>query len=230
MATEREIKKLLRPLLARHEDLALVGRLIVVKPLHHHLRGVLVDRRSWADALVPGWYVYHLFDPGLAYFLSWGDELNRPAPGGWTTKDPRVSEELCNEIEVKALPILRRIVSFEDFVNVISKGKTLPGRTLPQWILFHPDHKMLINIALGNLDTAQELCLKHFSRPLAPTPRDADVTKRRYAGINRIRELLAENDRAGLIALLHEWEAATVKRLKLEPYWEPTPFPIELKQ
>jgi hypothetical protein len=45
-----------------------------------------------------------------------------------------------------------------------------------------------------------------------------------------VRELcakLAEDDRAGLARLLHEWEAYTVKNFKIEQLWEPTPFPLE---
>ena len=39
--------------------------------------------------------------------------------------------------------------------------------------------------------------------------------------------LIAANDRPGLARLLHAYEAQSVKNLKLEQFWEPTPFPIE---
>ncbi len=39
--------------------------------------------------------------------------------------------------------------------------------------------------------------------------------------------LIAANDRPGLARLLHGYEAQSVKNLKLEKFWEPTPFPIE---
>jgi hypothetical protein len=39
---------------------------------------------------------------------------------------------------------------------------------------------------------------------------------------------LAANDRAGLAKLLHEWEALTVKNLRIEHLWQPTAFPLEL--
>ncbi len=28
--------------------------------------------------------------------------------------------------------------------------------------------------------------------------------------------------------LLHEWEAQTVRNLKIEHLWEPTPFPLDM--
>src|SRR5439155_515456 len=40
MATSRELKELLRPLLARRPDLALVGRTLFFHPFGHYLRGV----------------------------------------------------------------------------------------------------------------------------------------------------------------------------------------------
>ena len=52
------------------------------------------------------------------------------------------------------------------------------------------------------------------------------------AQLRRLKELcarLAADDRRGLAQLLHEWEAITVKNLKLEHLWEPTPFPLELQ-
>ena len=52
------------------------------------------------------------------------------------------------------------------------------------------------------------------------------------AQLRRLKELcrrLAADDRAGLAALLHDWEAQTVRNLKIEHLWEPTPFPLELR-
>ena len=40
--------------------------------------------------------------------------------------------------------------------------------------------------------------------------------------------LVATKDRVGLARLLHAYEAQSVKNLKIEKYWEETPFPIDL--
>ena len=44
MTTAEQVKKLVQPLLARHADLALVGRWIFLKPVHHFARAILIDR------------------------------------------------------------------------------------------------------------------------------------------------------------------------------------------
>ena len=40
---------------------------------------------------------------------------------------------------------------------------------------------------------------------------------------------LETGDRKPISAFLHECEAYTVKQLKLEKLWQPSPFPIELE-
>lgn len=44
MTTAAQVKKVVRPLLDRHADLALVGRYIYVRPVHHFARAILIDR------------------------------------------------------------------------------------------------------------------------------------------------------------------------------------------
>jgi hypothetical protein len=64
--------------------------------------------------------------------------------------------------------------------------------------------------------------------PSAPAFNISDRAENR-----RLRELcakLADDDRAGLARLLHEWEAYTVKNFKIEHLWEPTPLPLELAE
>jgi hypothetical protein len=38
---------------------------------------------------------------------------------------------------------------------------------------------------------------------------------------------MLRTDRARIPRLLHDWEAFTVKSLKLTKYWKPTPFPCD---
>ena len=61
MTTISQVKKAVQPLLQRNHDLALVGRLVVLKPVHHILRGVYIDRSSIPDEFMP---------PGLSFFCS----------------------------------------------------------------------------------------------------------------------------------------------------------------
>jgi hypothetical protein len=44
MTTIAQVKRLVRPLLQRNPDLALVRRWVVVKPVHHILRAISIGR------------------------------------------------------------------------------------------------------------------------------------------------------------------------------------------
>ena len=55
MTTAAQVKKMVQPVLARHPDLALVGRWIYVKPVHHFARAVLIGRTAYAEEFEPQW-------------------------------------------------------------------------------------------------------------------------------------------------------------------------------
>ena len=50
MTTARDAKRLVRPLLERHDDLSMVGAFLIVPPVRHFIRAVLIGRlgsREW---------------------------------------------------------------------------------------------------------------------------------------------------------------------------------------
>ena len=57
MTTTAQVRQTLHPLLDRNPDLALVGRLLVIRQVHHIVRGIFVDRGSMKEEFVPGTYV-----------------------------------------------------------------------------------------------------------------------------------------------------------------------------
>jgi hypothetical protein len=221
MASVREVRALLKPLLARNADLALVGRLVVVLPLRTHLRAILIDRTGSADVLNPRWYIHHLCTPKLWCHISWGQELFRRSHGLWRMSNPDTPRVLCEEIEQVALPILRPIETFEDYVEVVSRHER-------SHLFLDSITKIVIHVALGDLDAARALCTGPIADHPDPSPRDHEVTRRAIEGARRLCGLLGRNDSAGLIRTLHDWEEGTVKEQKLEHLWEWTPLPIEL--
>lgn len=85
--------------------------------------------------------------------------------------------------------------------------------------------KVGVDIARGELDAARAACAELATgktRWSMPLMHDEFV---------RVTEtlcpLLAANDRTAMARLLHEWEAYTVEKLKLDGVWERTPFPLE---
>jgi hypothetical protein len=50
----------------------------------------------------------------------------------------------------------------------------------------------------------------------------------RHKDMKLLADLARQNDRAGIAAQLHRWEASRVEQLGLEYAWQPKPFPLEL--
>jgi hypothetical protein len=72
MITTTFVKRLVKPLLERHADLALVGYWIFVKPVHHFARGILIGPTPYPKSFSLRWAVMHLFEPRRSFPLDWG--------------------------------------------------------------------------------------------------------------------------------------------------------------
>ena len=219
MVNAVQVGRYLKPLLARNADLALVGRLLVVRPVRHVLCAVLIDRQSWAEAVTPTWFMCHVFGPYPKYFLNWGDQFWGRV---WKTTDPDIAEALCTEIEKTALPKLRAITTIEEFLAAIPH--TRGGHLLD----IDPPTKSLMHLAMGEFDAARPLCQRICGR-LDPGPKEPDVTKAEDAGAKKLCALLEKGNIAGIAHTLHAWEENNVKALKIAHLWERTPFPVEDK-
>lgn len=201
MTTAAQVKKLVLPLLERHADLALVGRWIYVKPVHHVARAVLIDRMLNPEKFRPRWAVVHLFEAQRFFPLDWGEWLyneSSPTPGSWKIMDENTSAALIDQIERHALPQLRAIKTLDDYLAFVSRH--MFRHKLFEW----PHCKIIVDVALGDLAAARSLCrekLQHWSVD-RPNYDEDDRAENR-----RLRELcarLAADHRAGLARLLHE--------------------------
>jgi hypothetical protein len=138
----------------------------------------------------------------------------------WLWSDPTAPEEFVEIVERVALPKLRAVQTLQDYLNF-----ALP--TSPLTLKYYWGMQIAFSIALGNLDAARDV---FKNNPDAAKYRGFDKYKPGLTSrlIERGRDL-GPDDRAELARLLHEWEAYTVSKLKLEKLWERTPFPIELQ-
>jgi hypothetical protein len=222
MTTTAQVKRAMRPLLQKHQDFELIGRLLVIKPINHVLRGIVIDRTGSAARFKPKWFMVHLFEHRTSYPLSWGHELFRRSHGLWFWCNPDSIPVLIEEIEQNALPQLQAIQTVEDFVAFVTAHPRSHH-------LADPPTKLVVDVALGNLESAREICTGFLPKYTEATyGRDAE-DKMQFRNLKELCRRLVLDDRAGLAALLHETEAQTVKNLKLDHLWQPSPFPLELQ-
>jgi hypothetical protein len=221
MTTIAQVKQVVQPLLQRNPDLVLVKRRVLIKPIRHLLRGVTLMRSINPSLFIPGWAVLFLFEPIDGFSLNWGQRIYKVT---WDVNNPDLPAKMCEAIEEQALPLLRPIQTIDDFV-----GFATEERFELTHLSLYEHRKIFVDIARGDLESARSIC-EYMA---------TDRAKNRYLPMkmdeeyNRITKelcpLIAKNDRAGLARLLHKYEEGSVRAMKLEKYWEPTPFPIELE-
>jgi hypothetical protein len=226
MAKVTQVRKAVRPALKQHSDLAIANSWIFVKPAHHFVRAVLIGGTSHPERFEARWTVMHLFEVRTSVHLNWGGFLwdRRWAnPGFWWKIDEGVEQSLMEAIETQALPVLRAMRTLDDFLAYVAQNTY--GPHLYEW----PTSRIILDVALGDLDHARAICAKHYERWSTDDPRLDDIARATYARLTDLCARLLADDRPGLVRLLHDWEAQTVRNLKIEHIWEPTPFPIELQ-
>lgn len=207
MTTVAQVKQVVAPLLQRNPDLTVIGRLVVVKPVHHILRGVLIGRSLDPQLFVPNWSAVFLFEPDAHFHLFRGTRMR----GIWDMGAPGLAEKLAEAIEREALPSLRSIVTIDDFVKFANGA----------WV---EDEKPYVDAARGDFEAAQEMCdfLIGLNGRYGIRQNECERV------VQSLCPLIATNNRPAIARILHEHEADSVKRLRLNKLWEPTPFPIEL--
>jgi hypothetical protein len=213
------VKKLAAPLLARNPDLALVGRLIVLTPVHHVLRGVFIDATSQANQCEPRWLMMDMLIKADDIIYGVGGSLFRSKPRTlWWLDDPEISADLVFVVERDVLPKLRFTQTLQDYFEAaVPKDPVALKRVWGMLLTFA--------VAMGDLDAARGFLANDrkgiYTRPL-----------------NEFREGLADRllkdgaqvsaqDRQALADYLHECEEYTVGKLKIAHLWEKTPYPIE---
>jgi hypothetical protein len=201
------------PLLERHDDLALVGRMLVLKPVRNVLRFICIDRESnvYAFEVCTGMNLTFFDLGGWPFGGGWplgGGWRLAADRGSWDIRYPQSLAVLRQMIE-EALPEMRGVNTIDEFASY----QTSSIRSLYRPSL-RPDD--LAHIAIANGDLEQALSIVEP----AIASREIDWTPKYY-------ELLKQGNRTALLNLLREQQARTVVALKLAKYFEPEPFGLE---
>lgn len=223
MTTQREVNRLVKPLLERNSDLFQMKRLLHIKPVHHMLRAVGIEPVNRKMKFGVVWRVCPLCSPISVFPMLYAGELYAPMGGRWTTTAPDISINLIKQVEDVALPIIRGVKTIDDFCNL----------DFPRSILFwswRRDRtlKPFVDAACGRFDEAEESCREIESQEREWRAADGLKDFNNIAKV--LLPLVANRDLKGLADQLRAWEAYTARNLGIEKYWEPTPFPFEEQQ
>ncbi|WP_155912015.1 hypothetical protein [Methylobacterium sp. 77] len=139
---------------------------------------------------------------------------------GWLWSDPTIYQDIVTRVEADALAMLRPLDSTRKCLEFARTRPETEGYLGPQWHL-------ITAIALGELDEARTIWSKIGRSYRKGFDIEDPYLQPVYDRYCLIGEPLMADDRAGLAAILHRWEAEYLVGSPLEPYWAPSPFPLE---
>src|SRR5262245_13140329 len=196
-----DIKRYLSPLLKLRSDLVLVGRMLLVRPVRHLLRGATFA--SLSDK-----YSFRLW----RYFQLLGD----PEGGGcsdsfhegqWKVWQPHFEPLLFATLADEVFAHLGPMTTLADFATHPPDPDNFPTVHVRAFVLS------------GERDQAADYIDKMEHRKLGNPYREHWAKEQRAFLARDIGDVCAES---------HATEAKIIKAMKLEHIWEPSPFPVEL--
>lgn len=220
MTTKKQIKFLLDLIQSRNEDLAVCGPFAVLKPIHHVIRAISIDRTSSADRPHFLWSIGHTFNPRSSLQGIWLDQFytDRGAPAKWS--EPGLAEAFIDAVEGTILPRLRPTSTVEAMMALkfpYSFGYERQLSYEPYQIHFHS--------ACGRFGEAIRALEKMESWDRSKLA--WRLHEFQYL-VDELGPVLKQGDKVGVADLLRRWEVMVVERAGVADIYEPTPFPFEL--
>lgn len=114
MTTAAEVKRLLKPVLAKHDDLVLVGRFLLIKPVWHVARGIYFDQTSRRDKFTVYATTVFLGQNRDGFDLGQSAQFSAPNSHSWSFSEPRTPQWLDGCVD-GLLRALRGVVSVETY-------------------------------------------------------------------------------------------------------------------
>jgi hypothetical protein len=200
-----DLKRYLEPLLKQRSDLVLIGRLLVIRPVRHIIRGVFFDRTS--DKYLFKLYVIVrlLLEPGDREFLR--GEIKLDHCRVWDPEFPALLFHVLDQDVFSKLANLRRLAD-------VDRGHV-------EWGIADFTAMVEALILAGRRERASELIDSSEAQP---------GNEERWQTWVRNQRSLLDQDAASLGAAFRLQEEKVAKVHRLGDAWEPSPFPIEVPE
>jgi hypothetical protein len=200
-----DIKRYLKALLKERSDLALVGRLLVIKPVRHILRGALFDRTSSRYRFRIWRYVQDLCRPRADIGVGYGDSSFGL---WWEVWQPHFEPALMDALAQDVFERVGKLTTFAELAAEFHDSERTSGMELVT----------MLRLA-GERDRAEQ-CVQQFEKLALAEP-----YRVKWAEALRWR---LEQDINALCVEARACEAKAAKAMMIEHIWEPSPFPVEL--
>lgn len=223
MSNAVAIKRFLQPLLARNPDLSAVGHRVVLRPLDHLIRSISLMRTRTAESFIPVWSINALCQPRSFCPYQIESEIKLDRYGGWQIDSSEMGAEFADCVEKQALPHLRGVRSLEDMYEACAAIQW------SNWGAYAaPLSRMYVDAATGRFDEAIAF-IERFKERSSEWSK-MTITPEHFSVLTDVLQpALRHRHNKVVAALFRDWEGFTVRQLKLEKLWQPTPFPFEIE-
>ena len=203
-----DIKRYLKPLLKQRSDLMLIGRLLIIRPVRHIVRGVLFDRTSDKYQFKLWLILRLLLEPGDREFLR--GEIDIGQCRVWDPEFPALLFHVLEQDVFSELATLESLADVDRDLSLGSEQKIAGFGTMVTAL-----------ILAGRRERARELIDSFEAQP---------GNKERWQTWLRDQRTFLEQDAASLGTEARSWEAKVAKVHRLGAAWEPSPFPTEVPE
>ena len=208
-----DLKRYLKPLLKQRSDLVLIGRLVVIRPVRHLLRGAFFDRTSDKFCFRVLRCVKPLFSVEDGFYFDFCADVHTRSD--WTVWQPYFEGLLFDALDEDVFQSVGKITSLAQFDGDLGLGRLECYRD-----------PFPVRVAALVLAGQRERAAELIEKELARAERENHEYGRRYVAATQ--KALLERDVESLCAEFHARERQAAEVLKLGDAWEPTPFPAEL--
>ncbi len=219
------------PLLAANPDVVMVGRKLVVAPVHHIMSGLLLDRTSTKGAFVVLPLQRELFGLYRLHAYLHYDQVYPPTGLRWNVGDPAARNAFVAIAQEILLPWQRRMTTIQAvFEHTVAHFRSRHGNSMGIRPAAYRAH---LSAIIGDFDIAAEILQDPDTRVIYY---DEVISYREYLNraapgfgdhIAEYGNALPQADREAFARFSHALELENVRQFKVEKYWQPSPFPFE---
>lgn len=223
MTTQVQIQRLVRPLARSFPELVPMKNGAVIVPMAHLFRKVEVEPSRGGDRFKLGWTVWPLFCKYAVFPFTFSEPVFSRDKVQWKCSSENVGHFLQKEVEDVCLPSLKSIETIDQLCNIENSYISFDR-------FFTSDDRfgIFIDAARGDLNQAEARCERVLSQAGMDHWTKYELMRLEYDNIvNVFYPLLRARDPKAIGDQMRAWECDTLRALKLEQYWQPTPFPFE---
>jgi hypothetical protein len=197
-----DLKRYLKSLLKLRPDLILVGRMLVVRPVRHILRGAFLDRSGDKYSMTLWRYLKPLYEgpEGLGY----GKPIHQSL---WYVYEPYFQPLLLDVLREDVFSDLGQLTGMADLALYPAERYESHGPPIVELVLAGEHERATALVDEIERTKSGGSYWRHWAK-----------TQRAFLS-RKIDDVCGE---------FHAEEARAAKELKLDGLWEPSPFPVEV--